>query len=105
MILSMPSSIAEECIANALHTIVFDYGINYRECDYSIYEHSKHGYYCRSFDEVCSKVSKLNDSANKKIINQDQLDRDFLFGKADGKVKERVHKVLNQIHVETQTLK
>ena len=103
IIISVPSNIAEECIANGLKTIVMDYGINYHNSDSNIYEHSKN-MYVHNFEHLKQTIEAMLASINEKNLYKD-LEYSELFGIVDGEVRKRINSALELIYQKIENQK
>ena len=97
LVISVPSSIVEENLSASINTTVLDYGVNYKNVESPLFNHSNSGFYCKNKNEIINEINKI---INGELPNKnfDNLDIDYYLTKADGNVKIRLHHELKKIY-------
>lgn len=101
LIISRPTSLAEECASLGMDIIVVDCGINYKTYVSKFLPKLLREYYCTSYEQLNSMIKVW---IEKEFIltneKKNEIKKKIFSNLTDGKVKERIQKYLNEIYLE-----
>ncbi|MGE4556737.1 MAG: hypothetical protein AB7D07_07925 [Desulfovibrionaceae bacterium] len=102
LIIAKHTSLADECIAVGQPVLIHDYAHNAKTIVSKLFDYDGAPFFCHSFKELRQRIEQF--LATGSIMNSEEYDvlrNRFFDGLADGRVRQRVQRIINAMADET----
>jgi len=99
LVISLTSSLAQECLAHSIPVLIHDYTYNLKQLDSLLLDYKPLDIICSNFDELSSKTKKILQISQDQFENENKegLNKYFLRTKKPG-IKNKIQLIVNKVY-------